>query len=177
MEPMVLSFTGMIHFPRLKDRLATHFVPFAEFERDAATGALPDFSFIEPNMLSGHGDFHPAMGRSFSALVDVKVDNPSSTLSGEAFLERVFNAYRSATSRGQGRGVLEHSSLDRVRRAPSGAYDHVPPRAGPAAPTLMALPASAVSPSTAPDTGFQPSSSRRGSNRGRSTTRNTGTPP
>ena len=31
-EPMALSFTGMIHFPRLKDRLATHFVPFAEFE-------------------------------------------------------------------------------------------------------------------------------------------------
>ena len=41
MEPMVLSFTGLIHFPRLKDRLATHFVPFAEFERDAAAGTLP----------------------------------------------------------------------------------------------------------------------------------------
>ena len=27
MEPMPLSFTGLIHFPRLKDRLATHFVP------------------------------------------------------------------------------------------------------------------------------------------------------
>ena len=53
MEPMALSFTGMIHFPRLKDRLATHFVPFAEFERDAAAGTLPDFSLIEPNMLAG----------------------------------------------------------------------------------------------------------------------------
>ena len=67
MEPMVLSFTGLIHFPRLKDRLATHFVPFAEFERDAAAGTLPHFSLIEPNMLAGHGDYHPAMGRSFSA--------------------------------------------------------------------------------------------------------------
>ena len=36
MEPMPVSFTGVIHFPRLKDRLATHFVPFAEFEKDAA---------------------------------------------------------------------------------------------------------------------------------------------
>jgi phospholipase C len=27
MEPMPLSFTGLIHYPRLKDRLATHFVP------------------------------------------------------------------------------------------------------------------------------------------------------
>ena len=32
-----LSFTGWIHMPRLKDRLATHIVPFSEFERDAAT--------------------------------------------------------------------------------------------------------------------------------------------
>ena len=98
MEPMALSFTGLIHFPRLKDRLATHFVPFAEFEHDAAAGTLPDFSLIEPNMLAGHGDYHPAMGRSFSDAVDIKVDNPSSMLSGEAFLARVFNAYRSATS-------------------------------------------------------------------------------
>ena len=29
MEPMAFSFTGVIHMPRLKDRLATHFVPFA----------------------------------------------------------------------------------------------------------------------------------------------------
>ena len=65
MEPMPLSFTGVIHFPRLRDRLATHFVPFAEFETDAAAGTLPDFSLIEPNMLGGHGDYHPAFGRSF----------------------------------------------------------------------------------------------------------------
>ena len=50
-----MSFTGVIHFPRLKDRLATHFVPFAEFEKDAAAGTLPDFSLIEPNMMAGTG--------------------------------------------------------------------------------------------------------------------------
>ena len=33
-EPMPLSFTGVIHFPRLQERLATHFVPFAEFAKD-----------------------------------------------------------------------------------------------------------------------------------------------
>ena len=64
MEPMPISFTGVIHFPRLKDRLATHFVPFAEFEKDATAGTLPDFSLIEPNMFGGHGDYHPAFGRS-----------------------------------------------------------------------------------------------------------------
>ena len=76
---MQISFTGLIHMPQLKDRLATHFVPFSEFERDAANGTLPDFSLIEPNLLAGHGDYHPACGRSFiGGDVDVAVDPPSS---------------------------------------------------------------------------------------------------
>jgi phospholipase C len=41
-EPMPLSFAGIIHYSRLKERLATHFVPFSEFEKDAAAGTLPD---------------------------------------------------------------------------------------------------------------------------------------
>ena len=61
------SFHGIIHYSRLKDRLATNVVPFAEFERDAAAGTLPDFSLIEPNFISGHGDYHPAFGRSLGS--------------------------------------------------------------------------------------------------------------
>ena len=137
MEPMPLSFTGLIHFSRLQDRLATHFVPFAEFEADAAAGTLPDFSLIEPNMLSGHGDYHPAMGRSFSAEVALEVDNPSSMLSGEAFLERVFDAYRSATAP-VGANVWNTALLIGWDE-PGGTYDHVPPGRvpppDPAAPT------------------------------------------
>jgi phospholipase C len=125
MEPMPVSFTGIIHFPRLKDRLATHFVPFAEFEADAAAGTLPDFSLIEPNMLAGHGDYHPAMGRSFSDTMDVEIDSPSSTLSGDAFLERVYNAYRSATS-SAGTNVWNTALLIGWDE-PGGTYDHVPP--------------------------------------------------
>jgi len=60
-EPTPLSFTGLIHLPRLKDRLATNLVPYSEFERDAADGTLPDFSLIESNMLSGHSDYHPSL--------------------------------------------------------------------------------------------------------------------
>ena len=140
MEPMPLSFTGLIHFPRLKDRLATHFVPFAEFERDAAAGTLPDFSLIEPNMLAGHGDYHPAMGRSFSDRVDIEVDSPSSALSGEAFLERVFNAYRSATSE-TGANVWNTALLIGWDE-PGGTYDHVPP--GPVPPPDPSAPARRV---------------------------------
>jgi phospholipase C len=129
MEPMALSFTGVIHYPRLKDRLATHFVPFSEFEKDAAAGTLPNFSFIEPNMAAGHGDYHPAFSRSFSAKVEVAADPPASTLSGEAFLERLFNAYRSATSE-SGTNVWNTALLIGWDE-PGGTYDHVPPGAVP----------------------------------------------
>jgi phospholipase C len=94
MEPMPVSFTGMVHYPRLQERLATHFVPFAQFETDAAAGTLPDLSVIEPNMLAGHGDYHPAFGRSLAVNVDVGLDSAWSMLSGEAFLQRVDTAYR-----------------------------------------------------------------------------------
>src|SRR5262249_10061435 len=84
----------------------------------------PDFSLIEPNMAASHGDYHPAMGMSFGHL-DVPIDNPSSTLSGEAFLERVYNAYRSATSE-SGTNVWNTALLIGWDE-PGGTYDHVPP--------------------------------------------------
>ena len=124
-EPMPLSFTGVMHYSRLKDRLATHFVPFAEFERDAADGTLPDFSFIEPNFIAGHGDYHPAFGRALGPDVEVGLDPPSSMLVGEAFLERVFNAYRSAASE-SGANVW-NTTLFIGWDEPGGTYDHVPP--------------------------------------------------
>src|SRR6185437_10836225 len=135
-EPMPISFTGVIHFSRLKDRLATHFVPFAQFETDAAAGTLPDFSLIEPNMISGHGDYHPAMGRSFSDTVDIKVDSPSSTLAGEVFLARIFNAYRSAMT--EGGANVWNTALLIGWDEPGGTYDHVPP--GPVVPPDPAAP-------------------------------------
>jgi len=88
MEPICLSYTGIIHYPRLKDRLATHFVPFAEFENAAAAGTLPDFSLIEPDMLAGHGDYHPAFGRSFFGHdIDVGLDDPSAELTPQLIVE------------------------------------------------------------------------------------------
>jgi phospholipase C len=126
MEPMPLSFHGIIHYARLKDRLATNVVPFAEFEQDAAAGTLPDFSLIEPNFISGHGDYHPAMGRALGPQVNADaVDPPSSVLAGEAFLGRIFDAYRSATSE-SGANVWNTALLIGWDE-PGGTYDHVPP--------------------------------------------------
>jgi phospholipase C len=126
MEPMSVSFHGIIHYSRLKDRLATNVVPFAEFEKDAAAGTLPDFSLIEPNFIAGHGDYHPAFGRAMGRNLDVTaLDPPSSMLAGEAFLERIFNAYRSATSE-SGSNVWNTALLIGWDE-PGGTYDHVPP--------------------------------------------------
>jgi phospholipase C len=125
MQPMPVSFHGIIHYSRLKERAATNIVPFEEFEKDAAAGTLPNFSLIEPNMIGGHGDYHPAEGRSLSAEVSIEIDSPSSMLSGEAFLERVFAAYRSATTE-DGTNVWNTPLLIGWDE-PGGTYDHVPP--------------------------------------------------
>src|SRR5262249_51606611 len=117
---------GIIHYSRLKDRLATNVVPFAVFERDAAAGTLPDFSLIEPNFVGGHGDYHPAFGRAFGPAVDAQtLDPPSSVLGGEGFLERIFNSYRSSTS-STGSNVWNTTLLIGWDE-PGGTYDHVPP--------------------------------------------------
>jgi phospholipase C len=126
MEPMPLSFHGVIHYSRLKDLLGTHIVPFAEFERDAAAGTLPDFSLIEPNFIAGHGDYHPAFGRSFGQAVDATtLDPPSSVLGGEAFLARIFDIYRSCTSE-SGSNVWNTVLLIGWDE-PGGTYDQVSP--------------------------------------------------
>ena len=129
-EPMAISFHGLIHYSRLKHRLATHVVPFTEFERDAAAGTLPDFSLIEPNLIRGHGDYHPAFGRSLGHHIDADALDPaSSVLAGEAFLQRIFDAYRSSTS--ESGSNVRNTTLLIGWDEPGGTYDHVPPGAVP----------------------------------------------
>ncbi len=129
LEPDPISFTGFIHMHRLSDRFATHFVPFSEFERDAAEGTLPDFSLIEPNLLAGHGDYHPAFGRAILSGLEVLMDPPSSILAGEAFLSRIYDAVRSADS-SSGSNAL-NTLLFVGFDEPGGTFDHVPPGAVP----------------------------------------------
>jgi phospholipase C len=84
-EPMPFSATALIHMARLEDRLATNFVPFSEFESDVANGTLSDFSMIEPHLLAGHSDYHPAAGRAaIPGDVNIPIDPPSSIRGGEA---------------------------------------------------------------------------------------------
>jgi len=77
-----------------------------------------------------------AFGRSFADTVDLAMDSLSSMLSGEAFLTRVYGAYRSATS-GTGANVWNTALLIGWDE-PGGTYDHVPP--GPVPPPDPAAP-------------------------------------
>ena len=174
LEPGPLSFTGFIHMPRLRDRFATHFVPFAEFERDAAEGTLPNFSLIEPNLMAGHGDYHPAFGRALIPGVDVLMDAPSSILAGEEFLGRIYRAVRSADSP-TGSNAF-NTVLFVGFDEPGGTYDHVPP--GPVPPPHPGLPpVSSGSPSTVPVTASRHWSCRPGSPRAPCAPTSTATPP
>ncbi len=129
-EPQRMSGTALAHYQRLKDRLATHVVPFAEFEADAASGNLPDFAFIEPCLTIGHADYHPACGRALGhGVVIPSVDPPSSILGGEAFLSRIYDAYKGMRSE-TGANVWNTTLLIGWDE-PGGTYDHVPPPAVP----------------------------------------------
>ena len=104
----------MIHYSRLKDRLATNFVPFAEFEKDAAAGTLPNFSFIEPNFISGHGDYHPAIGRAMGPQHRCIAIDPPSSILGRRGLPGARVQRLPVCHLGLGLERLEHDPPDRV---------------------------------------------------------------
>ncbi len=125
-EPQQFSATAWIHFQRLKDHAATRFVPYSQFEVDAANGDLADFSFIEPCLTLGHNDYYPACGRAMGHGVAIPgIDPPSSILGGEELLSRIYTAYRGMQSQ-EGANVWNTTLLIGWDE-PGGTYDHVPP--------------------------------------------------
>jgi phospholipase C len=124
--PSHLSLTGVIHAPRLRERWDTNFFTTDRFLEDAATGQLPAYSFIEPNLLYGHNDMHPAFDALFPG---VDLDPPSALLGGEALLAKIYDAIRCAASPD---GSNAYNTLFMVCfDEHGGTYDHVPPPAVP----------------------------------------------
>ncbi len=124
--PSHISLTGIIHAARLLDRFRTNFFTTDQFVEDAATGQLPAYSFIEPNLLYGHNDMHPAFGALYPG---VDFDPPSSLLGGEALLARIYDAVRSSATPG---GSNAYNTLLMVNfDEHGGTYDHVPPPPAP----------------------------------------------
>jgi phospholipase C len=74
----------------------------------------------------GHGDYHPAAGRAMGHGLDIKgIDPRSSILGGEAFLSRIYDAYRGMQS-STGANVWNTTLLIGWDE-PGGTDDHVPP--------------------------------------------------
>jgi len=120
--PSHLSLTGIIHARRLWPHFATKFVTTDVFLQDAANGTLPTYSFIEPNLLYGHNDMHPAFDALFP---DAPIDPPSSLLGGEELLARIYDAVRNSASE---RGSNAWNTLLLITfDEHGGTYDHVPP--------------------------------------------------
>ena len=120
--PSHISVTGLIHARRLLERFDTNFFSTRQFAEDAASGQLPAYSFIEPNLLYGHNDMHPGFGLSYP---DVPFDPPSSLVAGEGLLARIYDQVRSASS-ARGSNAWNTLLLITFDEA-GGTYDHVPP--------------------------------------------------
>jgi len=119
---MPISITGMIHTPRLRPYFASQFSTHDDFFEDAERGTLPTYSFVEPNLLHAHNDYHPA----YNAIVPgFSADPPSSILGGEELLARVYAAIRGSSTSG---GSNFANTLFLVAFDEHGGnYDHVPP--------------------------------------------------
>ncbi len=125
-SPSPLSVTGLIHASRLHTRFATNFFTTDRFLEDAAKGNLPTYSFIEPNLLHGHNDMHPAFNAGAPGM---NFDPPSSLLGGDALLAKIYNAVRSSSS---DRGSNAYNTLLMINfDEHGGTYDHVPPPPAP----------------------------------------------
>ena len=138
-EPMALSFTGLIHMARLKDRLATNFVPYSEFEQDAARGHPAGFQpdRAEPDV--GPQRLPPRLRSVADRRWRGGPDGPAvlDPAGGEAFLARIYAAIRSAAS---AEGSSAHNTTFFIGwDEPGGTFDHVPP--GPVPPPEPGAPA------------------------------------
>lgn len=122
----VASVTGLIHARRLAPFFPTHFSTIFDFYEDARAGRLPEYSFIEPNLVHPHSDMHPpGFGRLRHAL---HLKAASSILEGEQLLASVYDAVRTSDSP---TGSNHQNTLLLVTfDEHGGIFDHVPP--GPA---------------------------------------------
>ena len=131
----VVSATGLIHARRLAPYFATRFSTIYDFYADAREGALPAYSFIEPNLIPPRTDMHPPMAARLRH--DLHAPAPPAMRGGERLLARVYDAVRSANN---GSGSNWSNTLLLVTfDEHGGTYDHVPPPRVPA-PTSGAAP-------------------------------------
>jgi phospholipase C len=119
----ILSATGLIHARQLGPYFADHFRTIFDFYDDAQKGALPAYSFIEPNMFHPHTDMHPHSGARWAERMGLKP--PDTIIGGEELLANVYQAIRD--SQATSGSYWENTALLVTFDEHGGTFDHVPP--------------------------------------------------
>ena len=108
--------TALIHARRLMPRFADRFRTILDFYSDAKEGELPNYSFIEPNMLHPHTDMHPPGSCRLRHELHIKPSN--AMLGGELLLARVYEAVRDGVNLQDGKSNWTNTLLpSHLRRA------------------------------------------------------------
>lgn len=123
----MVSVTGLIHARRLDRYFATNFSTIFDFYEDVRAGKLPDYSFIEPNLLFPRTDMHPPVRTWLRR--HLPFPPPEATNGGEDLLSRVYECIRTSSSK-RGSNWLNTLLLVTFDEH-GGTYDHVPPPPAP----------------------------------------------
>ena len=172
LEPDPISFTGVIHMARLRERFDTNFVPFAEFERDAAAGTLPDFPSSSPISWPATATTTPLSAGPCSRASRSPSIHPHRSWP----VRRSWAGFTTPSDAASTTGRTSSTRCSSLASTNPVAPTTTSPRSR-SRPRTSTNRGNSGSPSIARATGSRPSSSRPGCPRGPSSPTSTGTPP
>jgi phospholipase C len=122
-----VSLTNIIHFRALVGH-ELHFHSLDRFFEDCENGDLPSYSFLEPDFILEHNDYHPSAAGPGVVDPETKV---GTVLLGERLVARVYNAIRNSQGKsgpGGPRGNTSQNTLLIITfDEHGGCFDHVQP--------------------------------------------------
>ncbi len=135
-----VSLTNIIHFHAL-DGHEFHFHSMDRFFEDCANGDLPSYSFLEPDFIFEHNDYHPSSAGK--GLVDYET-KPGSVLLGEQLVAKIYDAIKGSTGKPGPNGPTGNTSQNTLLIITfdehGGCYDHAEPIAPVTPPDLNGYP-------------------------------------
>ncbi|HEY6814584.1 MAG TPA: alkaline phosphatase family protein [Croceibacterium sp.] len=122
-----VSLTNIIHF-RALDGHELHFHSLDRFFEDCENGDLPSYSFLEPDFILQHNDYHPSSAGH--GLIDYET-TVGTVLLGERLVARIYNAIRTSQGKpgpnGPSGNTSQNTLLIITFDEHGGCFDHVQP--------------------------------------------------